>query len=220
MSDMDFGPARFNMVEQQIRPWDVIHPGVLQLLSGLSRDVYVPDAYSGLAYADTEIPLADGQSMMTPRVEARLLQALDIQADDTVLEIGTGSGFLAACLGAMGHHVTSCEADAGLAQTARDTLAAQQVANVHVEHRNIFDVWPGSRQFDAIAVTGSVPAIPSQLEQALRVNGRLFIVVGDAPAMAAMLITRVGEDSFSRTALFETELSRLRGAAEPQGFVF
>lgn len=217
---MDFEQARFNMVEQQIRPWEVLHPGVLGVIGRVAREAFVPEAYRQLAYADTEIPLGHGQAMMAPKVEARLLQALDPRPGESALEIGTGSGYLAACLGQLCRHVTSMECVAELAETARANLAANGVPNVNVIEADLFSNWPAEAGYDLIAVTGSVPLLPAELQNGLRPGGRLFVVVGESPTMEAMLITCTEAGEFRRESLFETDLGALINAPVPEHFVF
>lgn len=214
----DFAEARFNMVQQQVRPWDVLDPRVLEMMEHSPREAFVPVGYEPLAYADIEIPLADGEFMMAPRLEARLLQALDIQPGNTVLEIGTGSGCLAACMARLGGQVKSVEINASLAEQATKRLQAQGVENVNVVVGDGLEAQRGL--FDIIAVTGSIPDYTDQFKENLNVGGRLFVVTGAAEPQSARLITRVGQDSFADQSLFETVLRPLRGAPEPDAFVF
>ncbi len=210
--------ARFNMIEQQIRPWDVVDGRVLETMMGIERERFVPDAYKGLAYADLEIPLAGGQSMMAPKVVGRMLQALNLQVDDQVLEIGTGSGYTTACLAGMSRKVLSLELDTALLESARGNLDAR---NVELREGDALAGPLDGAPFDAIAVTGSLPdeAALGDLQNQLRDGGRLFVVLGQAPAMQATLITRRGDD-FAREVLFETELAALDKAPEAEQFVF
>jgi protein-L-isoaspartate(D-aspartate) O-methyltransferase len=210
--------ARFNMIQQQIRPWDVIDNRVLDVMMAVDRERFVPDAYKGLAYADVEIPLAGGQTMMAPKVVARLLQALNLKSSDRVLEIGTGSGYVTACLARLARAVVSLELDAALLEGARGRLEAGRIELR--EGDALAEPVPGG-PFDAISVTGSLPAEASvaDLQSQLRDGGRLFVVTGRGPAMQATLITRRGND-FAREVLFETELAPLARAAQPEQFVF
>lgn len=214
--------ARFNMVNQQIRPWEVIDPRVLSLMERLPRDLFVPEAYRDLAYADIEIPLGGGESMMFPRIEARLMQALDLQPTDQVLEVGTGSGYLTACLARLSQRVVSVELNAGFSESAAQKLDAQGISNVVLKQSDALAAPQDEGPFDVIAVTGAVstPAQADIFRQQLRIGGRLFIVIGGSPAMEAMLITRNGEQAFSEEALFETDLKTLVNADAPKRFEF
>ena len=201
--------ARFNMVQQQIRPWEVFDQRVLDVLETPPRDGFVPETYLDLAYADIEIPIGADQQMMFPRVEARLMQALDVQPGDKILEIGTGSGYLTACLAKLGAHVTSLDTQAEFTQQAAGRLATHGIENVDLKTEDGLAVPQASGPFDIIAVTGSVPELPDMLKQQLTVGGRMFVVCGESPAMEARLITRVGEDAWRTEGLFETELKVL-----------
>lgn len=211
--------ARFNMVEQQIRPWDVLNTGVLDLLKKLKREQFVPPAQRDLAFMDLDIPLGHGAKMWQPKLEARALQALDLQRGDDVLEVGTGSGYLTALLANLAEHVTSVEIVKELSETAARNLAAHHIDNVTLEIGDAANGW-GSAQYDAIVLTGSVPLQPAALLRNLKVGGRMFAVIGDAPAMEACLITRTSVESFSSVALFETSVAPLLNAPQPQRFVF
>ena len=213
---LDFAKAREAMVEQQVRPWDVLDPRVLNVLLRLPREAYVPEAHRALAYADIALPLAHGESMMKPVVEGRLLQALALDGTEDVLDIGTGSGFLAACLGQLGRSVTSIERHADLAAQAQATLLAQGATYVSVVHADAFTSEPG-RQFDAIVVGGAVDAIPERFLGWLRPGGRLFAVRGRAPAMEAVLV-HADVNGPRIESLFETDLAYLAGAAPAPAF--
>lgn len=208
---IDYTQARENMVEQQVRPWDVLDARVLDTLATLPREAFVADAHRALAYADLELPLGDGQAMMKPVVEGRTLQALKPQADEDVLEIGTGSGFLSACLGQLAREVVSLERHADLADAARANLAAQGTGNVNVITADAFS-WENSRRFAAICVTGAVAAIPTRFIEWLQPGGRMFIVRGRSPAMEAVLL-RNASGAPRIESLFETDLPYLAGAA-------
>ena len=212
--------ARFNMVEQQVRPWEVLDSQVLELIGSMPREHFVPDKYKGLAYADIEVPLGDGQKMMFPRVEGRLLQALDIQPDEAVLEIGTGSGYLTACLARMGGSVISQEINPAFTEQARKNLSGLGIENVQLRTTDSLNDDVESGPFDAIAVTGSLPFIPDSLKQRLAIGGRMFIVTGDSPAMTAYLVTRRGEDEWESEGLFETDIVRLTNAPVIRKFEF
>lgn len=211
--------ARFNMVEQQIRPWDVLNAEVLDLLKKLKREQFVPAEQRPLAFMDVDIPLGHDAKMWQPKLEARALQALNLRNSDRVLEIGTGSGYLTALLSSLAAHVTSVEIVKELSETAARTLAAHHIDNVTLEVGDAANGW-GTALYDAIVLTGSVPLQPAALLRNLKVGGRLFAVIGDAPAMEACLITRSSPDTYDSTALFETNVAPLLNAPQPQRFVF
>jgi len=214
--------ARVNMIKQQIRPWDVIDERVLGTMMDIPREPFVPDAYRGLAYADIEVPIGGGQVMMTPRLVARMLQALAVQPGERVLEIGSGSGYVTACLAALGRQVVSLELDGDLLAGARANLARQGVHNVELRAGDALAGPVEGAPFDVIAITGSLPsaaALPD-LQVQLETGGRLFVVVGEAPAMEALLITCIGRQQFRRESLLETVLPALRNVPEPEHFVF
>jgi protein-L-isoaspartate(D-aspartate) O-methyltransferase len=214
--------ARFNMIQQQIRPWDVLDDRVLDVMAEVRREAFVPDAYQGLAYADIEIPIGQTTCMLAPRVVGRMLQALDVQPGDRVLEIGTGTGYVTACLGRLGGQVTSVEVDADLASEARSRLADLGPDSIQVQQGDALAGPVEGGPFDVIAVTGSMPTEASvpMLQGQLAPGGRLFCVLGEAPAMEAVLITRVGERDMRREGLFETSAPALVNAIEPDGFEF
>jgi protein-L-isoaspartate(D-aspartate) O-methyltransferase len=212
--------ARFNMVEQQVRPWEVLDPKVLSLIGEMPRDRFVPDSYKGLAYADIEIPLGDGQKMMFPRVEGRLLQALEIQPSDNILEVGTGSGYLTACLAKLGNKVISQEINPAYTEQARQRLAELAIDNVELRTADSLSDDIESGRFDAIAVTGSLPEMPEAFKQRLNIGGRLFVVIGQSPAMTAFLVTRTSENEWHSEALFETDIAPLTNAPVIRKFVF
>ncbi len=238
---MDYARARETMVEQQVRPWDVLDARVLDVLTRLPREEFVAAAHRKLAYADLPLPLAHGEFMMKPVVEGRALQALQLDPGEDVLEIGTGSGFLTACLGLLAREVISLERHEDLADAARARLSAQHVGNAQVVHADAF-AWQSQRRFDAICVTGAVTTIPPHFSQWLRPGGRMFIVHGLSPAMEAVLMRTIGGDegrpdhdaldklrndhgrndvNGSRIeSLFETDLPYLAGAAPVPAFKF
>ncbi|TAJ82662.1 MAG: protein-L-isoaspartate O-methyltransferase [Gallionellaceae bacterium] len=211
--------ARFNMVEQQIRPWDVLDAEVLDLLRKVKREQFVPAEQRSLAFMDLEIPLGYGAKMWHPKLEARALQALGLKGGEQVLEIGTGSGYLSALLSHLAAHVTSVEIVAELSAVAERNLAAHHIDNVTLAVGDAANGW-GTAQYDAIVLTGSVPLQPTALMNSLKLGGRLFAVIGDAPAMQACLITRTAADAFESTALFEISVAPLANAPQPQRFVF
>lgn len=211
--------ARFNMVEQQIRPWDVLDAEVLDLLRKVKREQFVPAEQRSLAFMDLEIPLGYGAKMWHPKLEARALQALGLKGGEQVLEIGTGSGYLSALLSHLAAHVTSVEIVAELSAVAERNLAAHHIDNVTLAVGDAANGW-GTAQYDAIVLTGSVPLRPTALMNSLKLGGRLFAVIGDAPAMQACLITRTAADAFDSTALFEISVAPLANTPQPQRFVF
>ncbi|MBB5207931.1 protein-L-isoaspartate O-methyltransferase family protein [Chiayiivirga flava] len=215
---IDFELARHAMVEQQVRPWEVLDPRVLDTLATLRREDFVPSRHRRLAFTDMALPLEHGESMMKPVVEGRLLQALDISPEDEVLEIGTGSGFLTACLARLARDVHSIDIHADFVERARDRLAATGLANVRVEVADALGFAPG-RQFDAVAVTGAVTAVPAAFLAWLKPGGRLFAVRGHAPALEAVLLRHNGGVAMAPESLFETDLPYLRGAAPVERFV-
>jgi len=216
MSDVE--QARFNMVEQQIRPWDVLDIRVLDLLSKIKRERFVPPERKNLAFMDLEIPLGHGVSMWQPKIEARALQALQLGRNDRVLEVGSGSGYLTALLSHLVLHVTSVEIVPELHAFAEKNLAAHHINNVTLALGDAAQGWPGS--YDAIVLTGSVPILPEAFQNSLKPGGRLFAIVGDSPAMHANLITCVAPGIFERVTLFETCVAPLQNALQPKRFVF
>ena len=220
MSNLDMEQARFNMIEQQIRPWDVLDPEVLALLSEVKREEFVPAASKTLAFADVELPLGNGTSMLEPKLEARLLQEAAVKHTDKVLEIGTGSGYMAALLAARAEFVVSVEIDTSLAATARENLARAGVVNVSVEQGDAARGWAAKAPYDVIVVSGSLPVLPEALLKQLQIGGRLVGIVGEAPVMSAQLVTRTGEATFNTVNLFETVVAPLRNAVQVEQFVF
>jgi protein-L-isoaspartate(D-aspartate) O-methyltransferase len=219
MTRFDYDRARFNMIEQQIRPWDVLDPRVLDLLSAVRREDFVPPAYRMLAFADLELPLANGFKMWTPKMEARVLQELRVRSTERVLEIGTGSGYLTALLASESGDVTSVEIDAATAADARAKLARHGFTNVRV------DVGDGARGYgneiyDVIVLTGSTPLLPERFFEQLSPTGRIFAVVGERPAMKARLIHSEAPGARTATDLFETVIDPLVNAATPARFEF
>jgi len=216
---MDYEQARFNMIEQQIRTWDVLDQGVLDLLFEVKREEFVPPAYRSLAFADLELPLGNGQCMWAPKLEARVLQALQLKRRESVLEIGTGSGYFAALLGRCAGAVTSVEIDPGMATRAATLLARSGAANVRCELGDGARGW-GSEQFDAIVLTGSTPLLPEGFFRQLKPGGRIFAIVGDLPVMTARLVDWTAPGSRVTTDLFETVVAPLTNAAAPARFRF
>ena len=223
---MNYEQARFNMIEQQIRPWEVLDSQVLALLAIIKREEFVPAAYKALAFADMEIPLSSNlqknpsQCMLSPKVEARLLQDLAVQKHEKVLEIGTGSGYMTALLAHRAQHVTTLEVDATLAQTARNNLQRAGIFNADVRVADGTDTAARQGQFDVIVLSGSVADVPAALLEQLKAGGRLSAVVGFEPVMRATLMTRVGQAAWHSTQAWDTVAPRLLGFPEPSKFSF
>jgi protein-L-isoaspartate(D-aspartate) O-methyltransferase len=222
---MNFEQARSNMIEQQIRTGEVLDQRVLDLLGSVPREDFVPSRYRSLAFSDTNIPLGFGEVMMAPKVEARMLQVLAVEPGDRILEIGTGSGYVTALLARSGCEVTTVEIHPQLSAGVKVRVALQGLDNVRFEVGNGLEhkatEGPSIDQgYDVIAVTGSLPVYTDHFEKRLAVCGRVFLIVGQAPVMEAMLVTRVGAREFAREGLFETDLPPLRGAPTPKRFVF
>jgi protein-L-isoaspartate(D-aspartate) O-methyltransferase len=216
---MDTLAARQQMVDQQIRTWEVLDPRVLDVLSAVPREAFVPAAYRELAFADTPIPIGSGQSMLAPVLQGRILQALGVAASDNVLEVGTGTGYLTACLSLLANSTHSIDIHAEFTAAAAANLRAVPHAKVQLDTRDAYGAAPLG-EYDAIAVTGSLPVYDARFERALRVGGRLFAVVGVAPVMDAILVRRVDGAEWIRESLFETVIDPLMNAIAPQGFVF
>lgn len=219
---MNTEQARFNMIEQQIRPWNVLDPEVLKLLSVVKREDFVPADKRDLAFADLEIPLGagPGQVMLAPKIEARMLQELGLKATDTVLEIGTGSGYMAALLAAKAEFVYTVEIDPALVELARKNLQQAGVANVSVDIGDAAQGWSLYAPYDAIVVSASTPVLPDALRRQLKVGGRLVAIVGEAPVMRVLLVTRTDEDAFNTDVVFETVTAPLINATPRDKFVF
>ena len=217
---MNIEQARFNMIEQQIRPWDVLDASVLELLAIVKREDFVPSAYRALAFVDTEVPLPGGQCMLAPKVEARLLQELAVHKHERVLEIGAGSGFMAALLAHRAQHVTTLESDPELAELARTNLRRAGILNAAVVTADGSQGHAAEGPYDAIVLSGSVAEVPTALLAQLKVGGRLAAIVGQLPVMRAVLLERSGEQGVERRVLFDTVAQRLRGFGEPTRFHF
>ncbi|KZE28863.1 protein-L-isoaspartate(D-aspartate) O-methyltransferase [Crenobacter luteus] len=219
---MDFEKARFNMVEQQIRPWDVLDAKVLDLLFAVKREDFVQPEQRDIAFADVQLPLPNGSLMLEPKVEARLVQDLDIKPTDRILEVGTGSGYVTALLARLGKEVVSVEIDPAQKARAAANLKKAGVDNVTLLDGNGIDGVPGKAPFDAILVGGSLPVVPEALKQQLAVGGRLAVIVGDEPVMRAIVVTRTGENAFGQTVSFDTVVPRLAKACAlaPAAFSF
>ena len=217
---MNFETARHNMIEQQIRPWDVLDLTVLNLMKEVHREDFVPAEYKTMAFSDFEIPLGKGEFMLPPRLEARFLQALKIQPHETVLEIGTGSGYMTALLAQLALRVFSVDIDQQMSTEAGRKLASHDISNVTLEIGDGASGWDNHAPYDVILLTGSVPKLSENFEQSLNINGRLLAVVGDAPNMEVQRITRLGDDKFKREFLFETVIPPLKNAPQPPRFSF
>jgi len=219
---MDVEQARFNMVEQQIRPWDVLDQQVLDLLRELRREDFVPEEHRSLAFSDMEIPLGHGEVMLSPKFEATIVQEVGVKAGDRVLEVGTGSGFMTALLARMANRglVRSVDIIPEFVARAEAILKQHGINNVVLEVGDAAQGWPQGGPYDIVVLTGSVPVLPAAFLASLKVGGRLFAVVGEAPVMEAQLVTRVAEDAYRTTNLFETVIPPLKNAMQPQRFVF
>lgn len=217
---MNVEQARFNMIEQQIRPWDVLDQQVLDLLFVVKRENFTPPALKALAFADMEIPIGHGQVMLAPKIEAKLLQELTIKKTDKVLEIGTGSGYLAALLAARAEQVVTVERLPALAALARQNLANAGVENVTVETGDGAHGWSANAPYDVIVLSGAVAQLPLEILQQLRVGGRLAAVVGEAPAMQAQLVTCTASGVYNTVVMFETLIPELEGFASASAFQF
>lgn len=225
---LDFERARFNMIEQQVRPWDVADAIVLGLLGSLPREDFVPDAYRALAFSDMDVPLTapatEGQCMLAPKVQARMLQDVAVQPNDSVLHIGTGSGYMAGLLGKLGRQVLSLEINASLAERARTNLRNAGITNVDVRHADAaahgFAACKEQGRYDVIVLSGSVAEVPEELTQLLKVGGRLSAIVGDEPIMRATLLTRVTDTALTSEQPWDYVAPRLKNFPEPTGFCF
>ena len=217
---MNFEQARFNMVEQQVRPWEVLDARVLDLLETTQREDFVPVRYRKMAFADIAIPLENDQEMMKPVVEGRLLQALELKNDETVLEIGTGSGFITACLTKMAKHVVSVDIHEQFSTEASVKLKEKGLENVELATGDVMSGWQPEQAHDVVVVTGSVQEIPDHFRGWVNPGGRMFVVCGDAPAMEAKLLTKLNATEWREESLFETELARLINAEKEPEFEF
>ena len=206
------------MIEQQIRTWEVLDQNVLDLLMKIHREDYIPDNFKQLALADTRIPLAHGQVTMTPKVEARIIQSVDIQKTDKVLEVGTGCAYLTAIIASMAKDVVSVDIYPEFTKSATEKLQNHDISNVTLETGDAINGWQTASPYDVIIVTGSLPTLDDCFQKQLAINGRLFIITGLSPVMNAMIITRVGNDEWAKEILFETDIPPLVGAKEPKKF--
>ncbi|KQV50889.1 protein-L-isoaspartate O-methyltransferase [Massilia sp. Root335] len=217
---MNIEQARFNMIEQQIRPWNVLDQDVLDLLHVVKREQFVPAAYQNLAFADVEIPLPGGDTMLAPKFEARILQEVGVKKHETVLEIGTGSGYMAALLAHRAAKVTTVEINPETAELAKKNLANAGIHNVTVETGNGAQGWEKAAPYDAIVISGALEVLPEAILKQVKVGGRIAAIVGQAPVMEASIITRTGENTYSTIKVFETNVRYLTGAPVPSHFQF
>jgi protein-L-isoaspartate(D-aspartate) O-methyltransferase len=217
---LDMEQARFNMIEQQIRPWDVLEGRILDLLKYVRREHFVPESMREMAFMDMEIPLGYGVSMWQPKLEARAVQELHLTRSDKVLEVGTGSGYLTALLSMLAGHVTSVEIVPALSALARQHLQPYHRDNITLEIGDAARGWGDGATYDVIVLTGSTPVLPIAFQNSLNIGGRLFAIVGDAPVMEAKLITRVAADIFDTVNIVETCVAPLQNALQPERFVF
>ena len=217
---MNFDQARQNMVENQVRPWEVLDARVLEVLGRLHREDFVAPEHRNLAFADLSLPLGHGEVMMKPVIEGRVLQALDLKPNEQVLEIGTGAGFLTACMASLASHVTSVDMHADFTAAARTRLEQAGIANVTLETGEAVNEWQPNGQFDALVVTGAVYQIPQRFLSWLRPGGRMLVVRGESPAQHVLLLVHEGNGRYREEGLFETDLPYLAHAAPPRRFVF
>ncbi len=219
MSSLNIEQARYNMIEQQVRPWDVLDQRVLDLLAQVPREEFVPKAYRNLAFADINIPLAHDQIMMSPKMEGRLLQALRLNPNDTVLEIGTGSGYFTALLAKLAKHVESVDIFADFTQEAQAKLTTFNINNVYLQTGDAINGWNKEVRYDVIVLTGSVPSLKPHFQEQLNEGGCLFAIVGEEPVMQAQLMTRISATETNLEILFETVLPPLLGAPSTESFI-
>ena len=217
---MNIEQARFNMIEQQIRPWNVLDQDVLDLLHVVKREQFVPAAYQNLAFADVEIPLPGGEAMLAPKIEARVMQEVGVKKHETVLEIGTGSGYMAALLAHRAAKVTTVEINPETAELAKKNLANAGIHNVTVETGNGAEGWAKGAPYDVIVISGALEVLPEAFLKQVKVGGRIAAIIGQAPVMEASVITRTGENTYSTIKVFETNVRYLTGAPVPSHFQF
>jgi len=217
---MNFEQARFNMVEQQVRPWDVLDADVLTVMSEVPRENFVPVAYKNTAYTDYAVPIGNNQEMLKPVLVGRLLQALHLQSDEIVLEIGTGTGYLTACLAKLASYIYSVDINADFMPEAQKNLTSLGIDNVTLQTGDAAKGWAERPQYDAIVITGSMPEVPQAYKDSLEIGGRLFVVCGQSPAMHAKLITRVSNSHWSEENILETDLPALENSQPEPEFSF
>jgi protein-L-isoaspartate(D-aspartate) O-methyltransferase len=217
---MNIEQARFNMIEQQIRPWNVLDTDILDLLHVVKREHFVPAAYQNLAFADAEIPLPGGEAMLNPKLEARILQEIGLKKHEAVLEIGTGSGYMAALMAHRGAKVTTVEVNPQIKELAEKNLAKNGISNVTVELGNGAMGWAKGAPYDVIVISGALEVLPEAFLQQVKVGGRIAAIVGEPPAMEFNIITRTGENAWNTVKVFETNVKYLSGAAVVSHFQF
>ncbi|VAX13135.1 Protein-L-isoaspartate O-methyltransferase [hydrothermal vent metagenome] len=216
---MNTEQARENMIKQQLRTWEVLDDQLLELLQQVPREDFVPPALRNLAFVDMSIPLDEGQVMMPPKVEARMLQALAIQPNEEVLEVGSGSGYVTALLAKQAKKVYSVEISPHLLQQAGQKLAAHGIKNIVLEQGDAAQGWNTHNMYEVTAITGSLPILPRAFLESMTIGGRLFAIIGDAPVMEATLVTRLGNSDWSHEILFETELPPLKNVQQAERFI-
>jgi protein-L-isoaspartate(D-aspartate) O-methyltransferase len=219
MPNFNLEQARFNMIEQQIRPWNMFDQTVLNVMAEVPREQFVPEQYRDLAFADTEIPLTNNQVMMSPKLEARILQSLMIHSSDDVLEIGTGSGYLTALLAKLARQVDTVDIFDDFVKSAEEKLNSLNITNVDFSVGDAINGWHIDNRYDVIILTGSVPSLQPNFQQQLKEGGALFAIVGEPPVMQAKLINRITEEKIETQTLFETSIPPLIGASKPASFV-
>lgn len=217
---MNIEQARFNMIEQQIRPWNVLDQEVLDLLHVVKREAFVPAAYQNLAFADVEIPLPGGEAMMNPKIEARILQELNLKKHENVLEVGAGSGYMAALMAHRARHVTTVEISPEIKALAEQNIAKAGIGNVTVVEGNAAAGWEQGGPYDVIVISGGVESIPDAFLKQVKVGGRIAAIVGRSPAMSAVIVHRVSETGYDTVKLFETNVKPLSGAPAVSRFTF
>ena len=219
MTKVDSQAARGNMIGQQIRAWEVLNDRVLETIGAIPRHLYVPKNFAEVAYSDIQIPLGHGQVMLEPKIQGRLLQATNPMSNESVLEIGTGSGFLTACLSSLCTHVTTVELLPEFHAAAKQNLMSQGVTNFTAELGDAAHGWPENKTYDVIVITGSMPVRNQQFQRQLSQGGRLFVITGQPPIMEALLMTRIGEDQWSTESLFDCYAPPLIGVADSRPFM-
>lgn len=220
MTSMNIDQARFNMIEQQVRPWDVLDHNVLKVMTEIPRESFVPAQYADLAFSDVEIPLGHDQVILQPRLEGRIMQSLDIKPDDRILEIGTGCGYMTACLSRLGDSVVTVDSIEEFSTQAKKNIAAQNISNVSFRVGDAAQGWDQDGPFDVVAITGSMPKLPKSLKSVMHKHGRLFVVEGVEPVMHAKLITRTTKNDFQEEILFESSIPALQGTSKEEEFIF
>lgn len=217
---MDIEQARSNMIEQQIRTWEVLDIDVLDLLNEIHREEFIPDAYQELSFADTRIPIGHEQTTMTPKVEARLLQSLSVNPDETVLEIGTGCGYLTTLLAKSAKHVKSIDLFPDFIKTAHDNIIKTGLTNIELESTDAYSLFDQAEKYDVLVLTASLPEMDERFINLLNDGGRMFAIIGDSPAMEACVLTKESGTKYSKTSLFEIDLPALIGAEQKEVFEF